>query len=158
MPANFRFVGLIALALPNARIIYAHRNAVDNCLSCFSLLFQDGQEHTYDLTELGRYYRGYEALMDHWSAALPPGSMLEVRYEDVVADLEGQARRIVAHAGLPWNEACLEFHRVSRPVHTASAAQVRKPIYKTSVGRWRPYGDLLAPLFEALGRPMPPSD
>jgi tetratricopeptide (TPR) repeat protein len=150
MPANFRFAGLINLALPNARIIYARRDPIDNCLSCFALLFHDGQEHTYDLAELGRYYRGHESLMDHWRAVLPPGIMLDVQYEAVVADLETQARGIVAHAGLPWNDACLAFDRVRRPVQTASAAQVRKPIYGTSVGRWKPYGHLLRPLFEAL--------
>jgi tetratricopeptide (TPR) repeat protein len=150
MPANSRLAGLINLALPNARIVYAQRNPIDNCLSCFSLLFESGQDHTYDLAELGRYYRGHAALMEHWRSVLPPGVMLDVQYEDVVADLETAARRIVAHLGLPWDEKCLEFYRVKRPVQTASAAQVRKPIYHTSVGRWRPYGNLLRPLFEAL--------
>jgi tetratricopeptide (TPR) repeat protein len=151
MPANFRFAGLIHLALPNARIISTRRDPIDNCLSCFSLLFQEGQPHLYDLAELGRYYRGYEALVAHWHKVLPAGVMLDVQYEDVVADLETQARRIVAHAGLPWNDACLKFHEVRRPVQTASASQVRKPIFTSSVGRWRPYGELLRPLLDALG-------
>ncbi|HTX59213.1 MAG TPA: sulfotransferase, partial [Verrucomicrobiae bacterium] len=122
---------------------------------CFSLLFGEGQDFTYDLAELGRYYRAHEALGDHWSAVLPPGTMLEVRYEEVVGDVEAQARRIVAHCGLPWNDACLAFYRTKRPVKTASASQVRKPIYRSSIGRWRPYAHLLAPLFDALGLPAP---
>jgi hypothetical protein len=148
--SNFRFAGLIHLALPNARMIHVRRDPVATCLSCFSKLFTDGQFHTYDLGELGRYYRAYEALMGHWRRVLPEGVMLEVRYEDVVEDLEQQARRIVAHCGLPWHDACLAFHKTQRPIRTASAAQVRRPIYRSSLGGWRLEDALLRPLLEGL--------
>jgi tetratricopeptide (TPR) repeat protein len=151
MPSNFGLLGLIHLALPHARIIHARRDPVDTCVSCFSILFVGHQPYTYDLGELGRYYRTYSRLMEHWRAALPPGLVLEVQYEDVVADLEGQARRIVAHCGLPWEEACLGFHRSQRPVQTASSVQVRQPLYASSVGRWRHYADELEPLLQELG-------
>jgi hypothetical protein len=151
MPNNFRLAALIHLALPNARIIHTRRHPVDTCLSCFSLLFAGDHPYSYDLAELGRYYRAYEALMEHWRDILPEGVMLEVQYEDITADLDAQARQIVAHCGLEWDDACLAFYKTQRPVRTASAAQVRQPIYRTSVGRWRPYKDLLGPLIEALG-------
>ena len=158
LPINFRFIGLIHLALPNARIIHTRRNPIDTCLSNFSILFAENhQPHTYDLGELGRYYRAYEQLMEHWRTVLPPNAMLEVQYEDVVGDLENQARRIIAYCGLEWDDACLAFHTASRPVWTASARQVRQPLYSSSVGRWRPYKDMLRPLLEALetpGRPL----
>jgi Sulfotransferase family len=150
MLGNSRFVGLIHLALPNARIIHVRRHAVDNCLSCFSLLFRNGMGYCYDLGELGRYWRAHEALMQHWHAALPEGTMLQVCYEELVADLETQARRIIAHCGLPWTDVCLEFHRTQRPVQTASVVQVRQPIYTSSVGRWEPYKTMLRPLLDAL--------
>jgi tetratricopeptide (TPR) repeat protein len=152
--ANFKLVGLIHLALPNARIIHVRRDPVDTCFSCFSLVFSyDNQPFTYDLGELGRYYRAYAKLMEHWRSLLPPGVMLEVQYEDLVADLEGQARAIVGYCGLEWEEACLSFHENRRPVRTASLLQVRRPIYRTSVGRWRPYASFLRPLTEALSAP-----
>jgi hypothetical protein len=152
MPGNFAFAGLIHLALPNARIIHARRDPIDTCLSCFSIGFTGGSIHySYDLGELGRYYRAYAALMAHWRKILPAGVMLDVQYEDVVDDLEGQARRIVAHCGLPWDERCLAFHATDRAVRTASAAQVRRPIYRSSVGRWRPRPELLQPLLDGLG-------
>jgi Sulfotransferase family len=150
MPANFRFVGIIHLALPNARIIHIRRDPVDTCLSCFSKLFGGKQPYSYDLAELGRYYRAYERLMAHWREALPADAMLEVQYEELVSAFAPQARRIVAHCGLEWDEACLAFHRTERPVRTASAAQVRQPIYQNAVGRGRAYGSMLAPLLEAL--------
>ncbi|MGO9774016.1 MAG: tetratricopeptide repeat-containing sulfotransferase family protein, partial [Roseiarcus sp.] len=151
MPDNFRFAGLIALALPNARILHVRRDPVDTCFSCFSTRFTEILPYTYDLAELGRYYRAYEALMGHWRDALPQGMMLEVRYEDVVADLERQVRRILAHCGLEWDARCLDFHRNERTVRTASLAQVRRPLYKSSVGRWRRYEAFLGPLIAALG-------
>jgi tetratricopeptide (TPR) repeat protein len=150
MPHNFQFAGLIHLVLPNARMIHARRDPIDTCLSCFSKLFGGDHSYCYDLAELGRYYRAYEALMAHWRKVLPPDVMLEVQYEEVTADLECQARRIVGHCGLEWEDACLLFHKNERPVRTASAVQVRQPIYRTSVGRWRPYEHLLGPLIEAL--------
>jgi hypothetical protein len=151
MPSNYYFVGLIHLALPNAKIVHAVRDPVDTCISCFSKLFSAEQNHTYDLGELGRYYRRYQRLMEHWRHVLPPGRMLEVRYEEVVADLEGQVRRIISHCGLPWDDRCLSFHKTERPVRTASATQVRQPIYKSAVGRWRVYEEQLGPLLDALG-------
>jgi tetratricopeptide (TPR) repeat protein len=151
MTENFRFAGLIALALPDARMIHVRRDPLDTCLSCFSTLFAESLPFTYDLCELGRYHRGYEGLMDHWRAALPPGMMLELRYEDVIADLELQSRRIVDHCGLDWDPRCLDFHRSERSVRTASFAQVRRPLYPTSVGRWRNYETFLGPLVAALG-------
>jgi tetratricopeptide (TPR) repeat protein len=150
MPGNFGSVGLIHLALPNARIIHTTRDPLDTCLSCFSLLFAGGHPYSYELAELGRYYRGYHALMQHWRSVLPPDVMLEVRYEDVVTDLEGQARAMVMHCGLEWEESCLAFHKTKRPVQTASMVQVRRPIYRTSIGRWQRYKDMLQPLFQAL--------
>ena len=150
MPANFLLVGLIHLALPRARIIHTVRDPVDTCLSCFTTLFADGQQYSYDLVELGRHYRGYARLMAHWREVLPPGVMLEVRYEDIVADLEGQTRRMLNYCGLAWDPACLEFHLSERPVWTASTAQVRRPAYRSSVGRWRPPPEILRPLIAAL--------
>jgi tetratricopeptide (TPR) repeat protein len=150
MPSNYYFIGLIHLALPNARIIHSMRDPVDTCISCFSKLFTAEQNHTYDLGELGRYYRRYERLMAHWRRVLPKGRMLDVRYEDVVTDLDGQARRIIDHCGLPWDERCLSFHETARPVRTASATQVRQPIYSSAVGRWKVYEEYLGPLLKEL--------
>jgi tetratricopeptide (TPR) repeat protein len=160
MPKNFMHAGLIHLALPNAAIIHTVRDPVDTCLSSFSKLFTAEQNFTYDLGELGRYYRHYQALMAHWRRVLPPGRILDVRYEDVVADLEGQARRILAHCGLDWDERCLSFHKTVRPVLTWSATQVRQPIYASAVGRGRVHEEFLAPLLEELdleaASPRPP--
>jgi hypothetical protein len=155
MPANFTYAGLIRLALSNARIIHARRDPVDTCLSSFSILFDEKLAYVYDLGELGRFYRAYERVMAHWRRVLPQDAMLEVQYEDVVENIETQARRILAYCGLPWDDACLAFHKTERPVRTASAAQVRQPLYRSSVGRWRAYGDELKPLLEALGLPAP---
>ena len=138
MPLNFRFAGLIHLALPHARIIHARRDPIDTCLSCFSKLFAGDQPYSYDLAELGRFYRYYDALMEHWRRVLPPGVMLEVQYEEVTDDLEGQARRLVAHCGLEWDDACLSFHQTQRPVQTLSAAEVRQPIYRPRSGDGAP--------------------
>jgi len=151
MPSNFFWAGLIHLAFPNAAIIHTVRDPLDTCLSCFSKLFAEEHPYAYDLSELGRFYRRYETLMAHWHAVLPPGRILDVRYEDVVADIETQARRIVAHCGLEWDERCLAFHAKARPVRTASLAQVRQPLYGTAVGRARAHDEYLGPLKEALG-------
>jgi len=150
MPANFLFAGLIHLALPDATIIHAIRDPVDTCVSCFAVHFTKGQFHTYDLAELGRYYRHYQELMAHWRRVLPPGRIIDVRYAELVDDLEGVARRIIARCGLPWDSRCLDFHRNERPVRTASATQVRQPIYRSSVGRWHRYRNYLGPLFAEL--------
>jgi tetratricopeptide (TPR) repeat protein len=153
LPANFRLVGLIHLALPQSRIVHVRRDAMDTCFSCFTKLFRGSQPFTYDLGELGRYYRAYERMMAHWRSVLPVDAMLDVQYEKLVADFEPQARRIVAYCGLEWDERCLDFHQTQRPVRTASAAQVRQPIYHSAIGRWRPYEPWLGPLLDALDSP-----
>ncbi|HUB11781.1 MAG TPA: sulfotransferase [Acetobacteraceae bacterium] len=153
MPGNFLYLGLIRLILPNARIIHIRRDPIDTCLSCFSKLFSGIQPFAYDLGELGRYYRAYERLMTHWRAVLPGEILLQMDYEALVDDFEPEVRRMVAHCGLPWDPACLEFHRTSRPVHTASMVQVRQPIYRGAIGRWRPDAALLAPLLLSLRGP-----
>jgi tetratricopeptide (TPR) repeat protein len=150
MPLNFYYAGLIHLALPNARIIHTSRDPIDTCFSCFATLFTGAHRVAYELGELGRYYRAYERLMDHWHTVLPKAVLLDVQYEDLIADFESQARRIVAFCGLEWEDACLDFHKTRRPVRTASAAQVRRPIYQSSIGRWLPYKHLLGPLLDAL--------
>lgn len=155
MPANFFAVPLIHLMLPNAKIIHVNRNPVDTCLSCFTRLFHRKQEHTYDLAELGRYYADYARLMDHWRKVLPAGAFLDIHYEDIVADQEGQARRLLDYCGLEWNDACLDFHKTKRQVRTASVTQVRQPIYTTSVERWRKYEKFLGPLLDELGDLVP---
>jgi tetratricopeptide (TPR) repeat protein len=149
LPGNIVLVGLMALLYPRAKIIHCSREPLDTCFSCYSKLFTTGHPFAYEQGELGRFYRMYDALMAHWRTALP-GRMLELRYEDLVADLEPQARRLVAHLELPWDEACLRFHESTRGVRTASLAQVRQPIYKDSVGRWKRYEKELAPLKAAL--------
>jgi Flp pilus assembly protein TadD len=150
MTVNFLFAGLIHLALPDATIIHAVREPADTCVSCFATHFSAGHAHSYDLAELGRYHRHYRALMAHWHEVLPPGRIMDVHYEELVADLEGVARRIVSHCGLVWDVRCLDFSRTERPIRTASAAQARKPIYKDSVGRWRKYQAFLGPLLAEL--------
>lgn len=153
LPDNFLRIGLIKLALPNARIIHTTRNPMDTCLSCYSKLFTTGLNYTYELGELGRYFRRYSALMEHWRTVLPEASMLEVSYEDVVDDLEGQARRLVEYCGLPWDDRCLSFHTTRRTVKTASAVQVRKPLFRTSLERWRRFEAGLKPLMKEIGEP-----
>lgn len=147
---NYFFVGLIHILFPNAKIINTRRDPIDTCLSAFTKLFKDDMPHSYDLGEIGRYYRQYDALMAHWVDVLPEGVMTQVQYEDVVRDTEGQARKLIEFLGLAWNDECLDFHKSTRPVKTASVAQVRKPIYNRAVERWRKYGDGLQPLIDAL--------
>jgi tetratricopeptide (TPR) repeat protein len=148
---NFQFAGLIHLALPRARIIHVRRDPVDTCLSAFSKLFTQAQPHTFDLGELGRYYRAYQTLMAHWRRVLPDGAMLEIDYERLVADFAPQTRLILAYVGLAWDDRCIAFHQTQRTVRTASAAQVRQPLYQSAVGRARPYAAMLGPLLQALG-------
>lgn len=150
MPGNFFLIGVIRLALPRARIIHAMRDPMDSCFSCFSRLFNDSLDFSYDLGALGRYCVRYLKLMRHWQAVLPPDAVLDMRYEDMVADTEGQVRRLLDYLGLPWNPACLEFHKNTRRVKTASVAQVRKPIYKTSVARWKHFEPHLTQLADIL--------
>ena len=150
MPDNHMFVGLIHLILPKARIIHLRRDPLDTCLSCFSQHFANEINYSYDLRELGRYHRMYLDLMEHWRRVLPAGAMLEVQYESVVEDIETQARRILDYCGLPWDPRCIAFHETHRPVKTASVDQVRRPIYRSSMQRWKPYESQLGPLIEAL--------
>jgi tetratricopeptide (TPR) repeat protein len=150
MPGNFNFVGLIHAILPKARIIHSRRHPVETCLSCYRILFAEGHQWTYNLSELGRYYRRYWDLMQHWREQFPD-AMYEARYEDNVADVEGSARRLIDYLGLEWNDNCLNFYNLDRPVKTASASQVRKPIYTSSVNRWRKYEAYLGPLLEEIG-------
>ena len=150
MPNNFRHIGLIQLILPNAKIIDARRHPMSCCFSGFKQLFAEGQEFTYGLEEVGRYYRDYVDLMDHWDTALP-GKVLRVQYEDVVADLDTQVRRILDHCGLPFEEACINFHETERSVRTPSSEQVRQPIFKSGLEQWRHFEPFLGPLKEALG-------
>jgi len=150
MPNNFRNIALIQLILPNAKIIDARRDAMDCCFSNFKQLYANGHPFAYNLDDIGRYYRSYVNLMDHWDRVLP-GRVLCVRHEDVLADLEGSVRRILDYCGLPFEPACVEFHRTERRVHTASAEQVRRPINRDGVDQWRPYEPWLGPLKDALG-------
>jgi len=154
MPFNFRFVPLIHIALPNAKIIHVRRNPLDVAYSCFATHFVDSVPFSYDLTELGHYYAAYERLMAAWRAALPTDTMLEVAYEQVVGDVDTQARRIVAHCGLAWDDNVLRFHESRYPVRSASQSQVRRPLYATSVGRAAALREQLQPFEDALGRTL----
>ncbi len=150
LPDNFLRIGLIRLILPNARMIHTVRDPLDTCVSCYSKLFASGQNFAYEMGELGRHYNRYRQLMDHWRSVLPPGVMLEVSYEDVVNDVEGQARRLIEYCGLQWDDGCVSFHKTSRSVKTASAVQVRQPLFRSSLQRWRKYEPFIGPLLQAL--------
>lgn len=153
MPANFLYAGLIHLILPHARIIHCRRDPVDTCLSCYTKLFQGDQKFAYDLRELGRFHGAYQSLMAHWRRVLPAERFMDVDYEAVIDDLDAEARRLVAFCGLEWDDACLAFHKTKRAVRTASVNQVRQPIYRASVGRWKPFAAHLGPLLDALDIP-----
>jgi tetratricopeptide (TPR) repeat protein len=148
-PINFRHVGLIAALFPKAAIVHCRRNPLDTCFSCYVQNFDAPIPWSLRLESLGVYYREYERLMGHWYSIMPD-RILDFVYEDVVADIDGSVRRLIAHCGLPWQPQCLEFHQTQRMVRTASHRQVRQPIYSRSVGRWRRYESFLAPLREAL--------
>jgi tetratricopeptide (TPR) repeat protein len=150
LPGNFLHIGMIRLILPHARIIHTMRDPMDTCVSCYSKLFISNLDFTYDLGELGRYYRAYREMMAHWRSVLPPDALLDVSYEEVVNDLEGQARRLIKYCGLPWDERCIHFHKTSRPVNTASSVQVRQPLFRDSLRRWRHYEAGIAPLLREL--------
>ena len=151
MMSNFAHIGMIRLMFPNAKIIHAMRDPMDSCFSCYATLFaKNNLDFTYDLGSLGRYYQRYIELMQHWQQVLPAGSILELRYEDMVADTEGQARRLLDYLGLPWDPACLNFHENKRVVRTASAAQVRRPVYQSSVARWKHFESHLGPLLDVV--------
>ena len=149
MPNNFRHIGLIHLILPNARIIDARREPLACCFSNFKQLFASGQEFTYSLEHIARYYRSYVELMRHWDEVLP-GKILRVQHEDVVADLEANVRRLLAFCGLDFEPACLEFYKTERSVRTASSEQVRRPIFKEGLDQWRHFEPWLGPLKDAL--------
>jgi hypothetical protein len=147
---NYVHVGLIALIFPDAVILESQRNPMDTCLSCYRQLFESGNETLYDLAEIGAEYSRYRRLMDHWRAVLP-GRVAVIDYDALVADPEGRTPAIVAAAGLEWEPATLRFFERAGAVETASAAQVRRPIYRTSVERWRRHASRLGPLIKALG-------
>jgi len=155
-PGNFHYVGFIARALPSAKIVCLRRHPMDTVLSNFRNLFAISSryyDYSYDLLDIAAYYARFDALMAFWREALP-GRVLEVRYEDLVADQEGETRRLLTHCGLTWSDACLTFHTNSAPVSTPSAAQVRRPMYKDAVARWKQHTDVLAPVahfFEEAG-------
>jgi len=153
MPNNFRHVGLIHLMLPNARIIDARREPMACCFGNLKQLFARGQEFTYSIEDIARYYRTYLELMRHWNSVLP-GQVLRVQHEEVVEDLEGSVRRLLDYCGLEFEPACVEFHRTERRVNSASAEQVRQPIYREGVDQWRHYEPWLGPLREALGEAL----
>ena len=148
-PVNFRLVGLIRLILPAARIVHCRRDPMDTCLSIYKNFFATHNAFAYDLAELGQYYRLYNSLMAHW-LAVSGDAILEVRYEDLIANQRPESERLLAHCGLPWDDACLQFHKTERVVRTASAVQVRQPIFTSSVELWRRYERHLAPLRQAL--------
>jgi len=153
MPLNFFYAGLIHRALPNARIICLRRNPMDSCLSNYrQLLATSASNYDYALSldSMGRYYARFARLAAHWRASLPADRFTEVWYEDIVLNQEGETRRLLDFAGLDWDPACLNFYENAAPVATASSVQVRRPLYATSIGRWKRYGDALASLQSAL--------
>jgi tetratricopeptide (TPR) repeat protein len=150
LPHNFELVGLIRLLFPKARIVHCRRDAIDNCISCYFLNFNEDNFYNADLKSLGLYYREYDRLMQHWDRVFP-GQILENRYEDLVSDQERQSRRLIDHLGLPWDDACLRFFDKGGSVNTFSRWQVRQPIYTSSMNRWKNYGSSIQPLIEALG-------
>ena len=149
LPHNFRHIGLIHLALPKAKILHCVRNPIDTCLSCYKTLFDGELNFAYDLDELGQYYKLYERLMNHWRAMLP-GQVLDVSYEELVANQEFLSRQILDFCELPWETSCLNFYRTDRRIQTPSMVQVRQPIYTEAVRRWRKYEHRITPLIETL--------
>ena len=157
MPNNFRHIGLIKMILPNAKIIDARRFSVACCFSGFKQLFAEGQEFTYSIDDVGQYYNDYVTLMTHWDNEMP-GDVLRVLYEDVTEDIETQVVRILDYCGLPFEEACLAFHKTERAVRTASSEQVRQPLYKSGVDQWRNFESHLQPLINKLAPVIGKSD
>ena len=153
MPNNFRHIGLIHLIMPNAKIIDARRYPLDCCFSMFKQLFAQGQEFSYGLAEAGSYYKSYVRLMSHWDKVLP-GKILRVNNEDIIDDLEGQVKRMLDYLEIPFEEECITFYETDRSVRTASSEQVRRPINKEGMERWKPYSKHLKPLVDSLGREL----
>jgi hypothetical protein len=149
MPDNFLRIGLIKTLFPHARIIHCQRNAMDTCTSIFLNYFAEGNKYSFDLTEIGQYYIDYTRLMEHWSS-LFPSDIFEVQYEDLVMNQEKVSRQLIEHLGLEWDENCLNFHNNKRPVRTTSISQVRQPIYRNSINRWKRYEKHLEPLIATL--------
>jgi len=147
-PINSDFLGVIHSVFPNARIIYMKRDPIDTCLSCYFQPFSAALNFTMDLADLAHHYREHQRLMAHWRAVLPPGTILEVPYAELVADQEGWTRRILDFIGLEWDQRCLDFHSTQRAVVTASYWQVRQRIYNDSVQRWRNYRKFIGPLLD----------
>lgn len=150
MPHNYIAIGLIHALFPNAKIIHVKRNPIDTCLSCYTKLFTHGQLYSYDLIELAQYYQCYERIMNHWRHLLPADAWLDIEYEDMVNNVEAEAKRLIEFCGLSWDPACLAFYQSKRQVRTASFVQVREPVYTSSVERWRRYEQELAPLINIL--------
>jgi len=149
MPGNFTKIGIIALSLPEAKIIHCKRDPMDTCFSCYRTLFSHGHEWTYNLEELGRFYKVYRRIMEHWEEVLPE-QFIEVEYEKLVENFQEEAKKIVTYCDLEWHPNCANFWKTERTVATASMMQVRKPIYKTSIGRWKKYEKFLEPLIKIL--------
>jgi hypothetical protein len=150
MPNNFAHIGLIRLALPNAKIIDARRHPMACCFSAFKQQFAEGHRYSYSLEDVARYYRDYVQLMEHFDRVIP-GQVHRVFYENMIEDTEAEVRRLLDYCGLPFESGCLRFHENDRPVRTASAQQVRRPIYRSGVEHWRHYEAWLDPLEQALG-------
>jgi tetratricopeptide (TPR) repeat protein len=149
--SNMQYAPYMHLALPGAKMIHIQRDAVDTCLSCFTNIFEGiTQPQTYDMDVLGDYYQRYVALMEHWNTIMP-GEILNITYEEIIEDTESSARKIIDFLGLEWSDKCLEFYKNESTVKTASVTQVRQPIYKTSIAKWKKYGHSLDPLIKALG-------
>lgn len=151
MPHNFQQLGLISTLFPNAKIIHCRRDPIDNCVSIYTQLFNEKHDYGATLGGMGEYYREYDRLMRHWKEVLPAGNMLDVVYEDMIADQETISRRLIDFVGLEWDPVCLEFYKAERGVITPSKLQVRQPIYKSSVKRWKEYEPYIGDLIEALG-------
>jgi hypothetical protein len=151
---NDTMLGIFHLMFPNGRVIHCLRDPMDNCLSCFRANFESDRGYVYDQTTLGRTYRLHEELMKYWKEALPERMIHTVQYEEMVDDVEAGARDLIEFMGLPWDDACLKFHETERAVRTLSQGQVRQPIYRSSIGRWRNYEPYLDELKAALALPV----
>ncbi|MEM8686728.1 MAG: sulfotransferase, partial [Pseudomonadota bacterium] len=152
MPYNIKLLSIVAQTLPGAKVIHMRRDPLDTCFSCYTQLFTTGNAFSYDLMDLAVYYNAYQRLAEHWREVLPAELLLNVDYERLTAEPENVIRTVLAFCGLDWEPACLDFHKAARPVKTASAAQVRRPLYRSSVGRWEPYRNHLAPLIDGLAK------
>lgn len=155
MPGNFRFVPLIAASFPHAKIIHVARDPMDTCMSCFMHNFTNGHNYSFDMVTMGIYYQAYAQIMEHWYNVLPEGRILKVNYEDLVEDTEKESKRILKYCDLEWEEECLKFYEGEKNIRTASMQQVRRPVYKDAVARWRKYSNYLGPLIMSLGQYAP---